>query len=169
MVPLNPVGVLCRIGYSSAQEAKTPVPAIASTQAVKLTAEQEKSIKAMLKQNLKGFEMASLSSEQMKKAEEILGKAVKEVVIKREAAKITQDQSKKQAAALKESREKGAKPKQQSEEAFKAAGFSEEQVKVFKETQELMSKAKKEILKDLKPEQIEKLPEQLKKLAKNGK
>lgn len=140
-----------------------------ATSEQKLTQEQEKTYKAMLKQNLKAFDDASLSQEQHTKAEEVLGKALKEVVIKRDAVKITQELQKKQAAAVKEARESGKKGKAQADTAFAAAGFNEEQIKVFKETQEIVTKAKKEIGKALKPEQIAKLPEQLQKTIQSTK
>ncbi len=134
-----------------------------------LSAEQEKMLKNMLKQTLKGFEAASLTSDQEKKGDEIFSKALKEVVLKRGSVKITAEMQKKQAAAIKEARESGKKGKQQSESAFTSAGFNEEQVKVFKETNELLNKAKREFAKSLKEEQIKKLPEQMQKMLSSNK
>lgn len=148
----------------ASKPATSTQPAAAASAPQTLTPEQEKAAKNMLKQTMKAFADASLTSEQEQKAEAIFSKATKEVVAKRSAAKITPELQKKQAAAAKEARESGKKGKKQAEAAFASAGFNEEQIKVFKETQETLNKAKREFAKTLKPEQIQKLPDNMQKM-----
>lgn len=134
-----------------------------------LTAQQEKWVASMKKQTMKAYENASLTAEQEKKADEIFSKAIKDAVVKRSAAKITPEMQRKQAAAVKEARDSGKKGKEQAAAAFDSAGFNEVQIKVFKETQETLTTAKREFAKTLKEEQIKKLPENMQTMLKRSK
>ena len=169
------LGCLSAQGY--AQNATTAKPSAAAatqpaTQATPataaLTTEQEKQANAMKKQTMKSYADVSLTAEQEKKADEIFTKAIKEVIVKRSAAKITPELQKKQAAAVKEARESGKKGKKQADAAFASAGFTDEQIKVYKETQESLNNAKREFAKSLKDEQIQKLPDNMQKMLKRS-
>ncbi|MCC6510292.1 MAG: hypothetical protein IT423_14405 [Pirellulaceae bacterium] len=157
--------------FAQAQAAAAPASSAkdATAKEPTLTAEQEKMAKAMLKQTLKSFADATLTAEQEKKADELFSKVTKEVVAKRAAVKIDADLQKKQAAAAKEAREAGKKQKDVAAAAFASAGFTEEQIKVFKDTQAMMNKAKQDFAKSLSEDQLAKLPKQMQKSLKGGK
>lgn len=146
-------------------------PAISSKASDKeeVTAEQEKKIKAMLKQTKKSFEAAELTAEQQQQAEELFAKPIKSFIVKRDAAKITPEMQKKHAAAMKAARSSGKSNKEQSAAAFAEAGLDEEQIKVFKTTQAAMAKAKRDFAKSLTAKQVEKLPEAIQKMLAGGK
>ncbi len=74
---------------------------------------------------------------------------------------ITDELQKKQLAAMKEAKSSSKSAREQAKAAFVEAGFSEDQVKVFKATQASLNKAKREFAKSLSPEQIQSLPESL--------
>lgn len=131
-----------------------------------LTDEQQKKIKSMLRQTLKPFAEAELTEEQRQKADEVFGKAIKDYVVKRSKAMITDELQKKQVAAMKEAKASGKSAREQTKAAFTTAGFSDEQVKVFKATQTSLTKAKKDFAKTLTEKQIESLPEQLQAMLK---
>ncbi len=106
-----------------------------------VTNEQQKKIKSMMRQTLKPFAVADLTDEQREKADEVFGKAVKDYVTKRSRAMITDELQKKQSAAMKAAKTSGKNAREQAKEAFTTAGFSEEQIKVFKATQASLDKA----------------------------
>jgi hypothetical protein len=164
------LGSACGVAaaQSSTAQATASSPA-ASAKPAELTPQQEKMAAAMKKQIMKSYEKAELTADQEKKADEIFSKAVREVVVERTAAKITPELQRKQAAALKEAREAGKKPKEQGAEAFAKAGFTSQQIEVFKATQEKLNQAKRDFAKNLKEEQIQKLPEQAQKMLKRSK
>jgi hypothetical protein len=123
----------------------------------------EKVLKTMLKNSMRAFENADLSAETNKKAEELFGKSLKEVIIKREKAGISQDLVKKYTSALKQAREAGKKGRNLPADMRKSTGFSDDQSRVFEETEATLDKARMEVVKLLTAEQFKKLPEQLQK------
>lgn len=131
-----------------------------------LTDEQQKKIKSMLRQTLKPFAAAELTDEQREKADEFFGKAVKDYVTKRSRAMITDELQKKQTAAMKELKSSSKNAREQAKEAFITAGFSEDQIKVFKATYASLNKAKRDFGKTLSDEQIDCLPEPLQSLIR---
>lgn len=150
---------------------KTPAATESSTaskldSSTELTEEQQKKIKAMLRQTLKPFIALELTEEQRQKADDVFGKAVKDYIVKRSRAMITDELQKKHATALKEVKSSGKSDREQTKQAFVTAGFSDEQIKVFKATQTSLTKAKKEFAKTLTEKQLEGLPDQLQELVK---
>ena len=131
-----------------------------------LTDEQQKKIKSMLRQTLKPFVAAELTDEQRERADEVFGKAVKDYVTKRSRAMITDELQKQQTAAMKAAKSSSKNEREQAKEAFITAGFTEEQIKVFKATQASLNKAKRDFGKTLSQEQIGALPEPLQSLIR---
>ena len=116
----------------------------------------------MIDQFMKQLEKAELTEEQSTKIKELWTKVAKEVTKTRTEGGITAEILKKRTEATKEAREAGKKQKEVQEAVDKALALSEAQKKVMQETEAQLSKVRIEIGKLLKPEQIEKLPPQLK-------
>lgn len=116
----------------------------------------------MIDQFMKQLEKAELTEEQSTKIKELWTKVAKEVTKTRTEGGITAEILKKRAEATKEAREAGKKQKEVQEAVDKAMSLSDSQKKVMQETEAQLSKVRIEIGKLLKPEQIEKLPPQLK-------
>lgn len=146
---------------SKSKQIATEKSASKSDSQEELDDEQRKKVKSMLRQTIKPFAAVDLTEEQRQKADEVLAKAVKDYVVKRSKAEITDQLQKKQLAAMKAMKTSNKSAREQAKEAFASAGFSEEQVKVFKATQASLNKAKREVGKLLTEEQIESLPETL--------
>ncbi|MCA9193256.1 MAG: hypothetical protein KDB03_15905 [Planctomycetales bacterium] len=111
---------------------------------------------------LKNLEPAGLNAEQKQKIEELYSKVAKDVSSKRKEAKIPNDVFKKRQAASEEAKAAGKKGKALQEAVNKAIGLSDEQVKIWNETNEAMAKAKLEVGKLLTAEQIDKVEKPLK-------
>lgn len=107
---------------------------------------------------LKQLEKAELSDEQLTKVKEVMTKAAKEVTAKRTEGGLTKELLKKRADAAKTARESGKKGKQLKSEVDAASGFTDDQQKVFDETEVMLTKARIEAGKILTAEQLEKLP-----------
>jgi len=110
---------------------------------------------------LKQLQKAELTDEQTTKVKELMGKTTKDVVKKRTDAGITQEMLKNRTDAQKAAREAGKKQKEVQEAVAAAVSLTEDQKKVMEETDGMMSKARVEVGKLLKAEQIAKLPQQL--------
>ena len=125
----------------------------------------------MIDQFMKQLEKAELTEEQSTKIKELWTKVAKEVTKTRTEGGITAEMMKKRAEATKEAREAGKKQKEVQEAVDKAMALSDEQKKMMLETEAQLSKVRLEIGKLLQPEQIEKLPPQLKEnlMEKEGK
>ena len=111
-------------------------------------------------QFLKQIEKAELTADQTTKAKELMTKAAEDVSAKRTAGGISADILKKRTDAFKSAKESGKKGKEMQAAVEASLGLTEEQLKVYKETETILTKAKLEIGKLLSPEQIAKLPEQ---------
>jgi septation ring formation regulator EzrA len=114
----------------------------------------------MTKAFMKQLEKAELSSEQSDKIKELFTKAAKEVSTKRTEGGITAEILKKRMEAMKAAREAGKKGKEVQAAVEAAVTLTDAQKKLLTETDELLSKARIEVGKLLKPEQIAKLPDQ---------
>ncbi len=126
---------------------------------------QDKAVKKnpatlIVTQFLKQIEKAELTADQTAKAKELLTKAAEEASTKRMAGGITADILKKRTEALKSAKEAGKKGKEMQEAVEASLGLTEVQLKLYKETEAILTKAKMEIGKLLTPDQIAKLPEQ---------
>lgn len=126
-----------------------------------LTDEQQKKMKSMLRQTLKPFVAVDLTDAQRQQADELFAKAIKDYVVKRSKSEITDDMQKEHAAAMKQLKSGSKSTRDQAKEAFVTAGFSDDQIKVFKATQTSLNKAKREFGKSLTDKQIDLLPESL--------
>jgi len=113
----------------------------------------------LVAQFIKQLEKAELTADQTTKIKEIYTKAATEVSAKRTAGGITNDMLKKRLEAGKAAREAGKKGKEMIEAVTAAMGMTPEQAKLFEETEVPLAKARIEIGKLLKPEQLAKLPE----------
>jgi hypothetical protein len=111
-------------------------------------------------QLMKSLEKAELTEEQSTKIKEMYLKVATEVVAKRKDAGITAEMMKKRQEASKAAREAGKKGKEMAEATLTAMGLTDDQKKVFSETEEALNKAKIEVGKLLSAEQMAKLPEQ---------
>jgi hypothetical protein len=114
----------------------------------------------MVTQFLKQLEKAELTAEQTTKAKELFTKAAEEVSSKRTAGGIPAEVLKKRADASKAAKEAGKKGKEMQDAVDASLGLNADQLKLFKETETILTKAKIEIGKLLSPEQIAKLPAQ---------
>lgn len=114
----------------------------------------------MVAQFMKQLEKAELTAEQTTKVKELFTKAAEEVGSKRTAGGIPAETLKKKAEASKAAKEAGKKGKEMQEAVDASLGLNADQLKLFKETETILTKAKIEIGKLLTPEQIAKLPEQ---------
>lgn len=121
-------------------------------------ADQETS---MVNQFMKQLEPAELNPETASKIKELFSKTVKDVLSKRNEAKLTPQMLKDRTDAAKKAREEGKKPKEVREIALSAMKATEEQKKVLMDTEELLAKTRIEIGKLLTDDQKSKLPKQL--------
>jgi Spy/CpxP family protein refolding chaperone len=117
-------------------------------------------VSLMVAQFMKQMEKAELTAEQTAKVKELFTKAADEVNTKRTAGGIPTDVLKKRNDATKAAKEAGKKGKEIQEAVDAGLGLPPDQLKLFKETETILTKAKIEIGKLLSPEQIAKLPEQ---------
>lgn len=125
--------------------------------------------KNMVSQFMKQLEKAELKDGETDKIKEMYTKAAKEVTAKRTECGITAEMLKKRAEATKKNKEDGKKGKEAQEAVEAAMGLNADQLKVFKETEEMLAKTRAEIGKLLTPEQLAKLPDQLQNSVKEKK
>lgn len=116
--------------------------------------------KAMVTQFMKQLEKAELKDEETTKIKEMFSKVATEVAAKRKTSGITTELLKKRTDASKAAKEEGKKGKEIQTAAEAAMGLTDDQTKVFKETEEMLGKVRVEIGKLLTPEQLAKLPDQ---------
>ena len=116
--------------------------------------------KAMVTQFMKQLEKAELKDDESTKIKDMFQKVAKEVAAKREAGGITADILKKRVEATKKAKEDGKKGKESQALVEAAMGLNADQLKVFKESEEMLAKVRVEIGKMLTAEQLAKLPEQ---------
>lgn len=109
---------------------------------------------------MKQLEKAELTDEQSTKIKEMMKKIAGEIATKRTEAGITADKLKSRLDAMKSAKEAGKKGKDLQAAAEEAMGLTEEQKKVYADTEAMLAKARIEIGKMLTPEQMAKLPEQ---------
>jgi len=114
----------------------------------------------MVTQLMKQLEKAELTAEQTTKVKEMFGKVATEVAAKRAAGGLTGEILKKRTDASKAAKEAGKKGKDLQAAVTEALKLTPDQVKVYEETEAMLSKARVEIGKMLTPEQLAKLPEQ---------
>jgi hypothetical protein len=115
----------------------------------------------MMSQLLKALEKAELTEEQTLKIKERYMKVATEVDKLRTDAGISPDIVKKRVEAAKAAKDSGKKAKEMQESLFEAMGLTDDQKKVFIESEEKINKAKMEIGKMLSEEQMAKLPAQV--------
>ncbi|MEZ6133646.1 MAG: hypothetical protein R3C53_01930 [Pirellulaceae bacterium] len=114
-------------------------------------------VEQMVNNFVKSLEAAELTEDQTKEIKELYTKTAKEVVALRKEAEIPGNIFKKRAEASKEAKGSGKKGEELEAAINEKLGLNEKQVKAWKESMEMVGKAKLAVGKLLKKEQLEKI------------
>jgi hypothetical protein len=116
-------------------------------------------VNVMVTQFMKQLEKAELKEDEANKIKEMFAKVAKEVSKTRSESGITTEILKKRAEAAKAAKQDGKKGKEAQAAIEESMGLTEEQSKVYQETEAVLGKVRVEIGKLMTAEQLAKLPE----------